>query len=643
MKSFFLTTVLCVSLSARVFSQSPGGVGTTNLRGWFDASTGVTLTGGVVSGWTDRAGIGNASQTTAGERPGQSTSAINYNTALTFDGANDNLDLADRMLSSVTALSAYAVATQSGTTGDTWGSVFNGQVNGPSWTGGGYGLVALNSGSTLHGFYVRDYNTKGVSFALSNNVTTIISGIWNGTTANAVQAYKSGTSAGTVAYTPGSVGDGGSTWIGCGDGANTDWCFYGNIAEIAVYNTGLGSGENSRILSYLAVKYGITMAINYVNSASSTIYATSGSYTNNIIGITRDDGSGLTQKQSKTPDDTVRIYLSTLASSNSANGGSFSSNLSHVMVGGTTGKMCNSASSATDVPASSGIIRRLEREWKVTNTNFGGTFSMDFKLNACAVVGSVNTSHLYLLIDDDGNFTSGTNTVVASGTGGITISYSSPVITVSGISTSLIPSGATRFISIGSNNSSTPLPVTLTRFEGSSAGIFNAIQWEAATESMFSHYELESSPDGLSFTKIHSVEARQDGEVNKTYRFSDYNFYEPVTYYRLRMVDLDGTSETSNIIAVSGGNKKTQIRLYPNPALSFINIVVSDINESKIVAEVTNLIGEKLMIKEFNLSRDVTGHELNLNLSNLRPGSYVVMLKNMQNDILAKEKFLKAE
>ena len=69
--------------------------------------------------------------------------------------------------------------------------------------------------------------------------------------------------------------------------------------------------------------------------------------------------------------------------------------------------MCNSLSTYTEVPASSGVVRRLDREWKVTNaaTNFlGGTFSMDFKLNSCAVVGSVTASDLRLMIDDDGDF-----------------------------------------------------------------------------------------------------------------------------------------------------------------------------------------------------------------------------------------------
>lgn len=642
-----MRTITCCFLFAfactHLFSQSPGGVGTTNLRGWFDASTGVTITGGAVSAWTDRAGVGNATQGTAGERPVETTAAINYNTALTFDGTNDNFDLTDRMNSTVTAVSAYAVASQSATTRDTWGSVLNGQANGPSWVGGGYGLVALNAGSTLHGFYIRDYNTRGVSFSVTNGVTTLMSGVWNGVTANAIQAFKNGSSAGTVAYTPGNVGDAGSTWIGCGDGSATNWCFYGHIAEVAIFNTGLNTTNNNQVLSYLAVKYGITMTINYLNSAGTTIYAPTGAYVNNIIGIARDDGSGLTQRQSRNADDTVRVYLSTLAASNSANAGSFSANLSHVMVGANTGKMCQTTASSAEVPVASGVLRRLEREWKVTNTNFGGTFSMDFRLNGCATPASVTVADLRLLIDDDGDFSTGTNNVVASGSSGITITYANPVITVSGISTALIPSGATRYLTIGSANIATPLPVTLTQFNGSRAGIFNALSWQSLSEEQFSHYELESSPDGINFSTITKQEPQANDGGVKTYRYSDYNFFEPVTYYRLKMVDLDGTSAFSKVIAVDGIWNNPRIQLFPNPATDRLNILVGEVNESKVKAEIYNLSGALVVTNEFVLSKTVGEQKLEMDLVTLQPGGYFLLLKNNQGTILAKEKFLKSK
>ncbi len=386
---------------------------------------------------------------------------------------------------------------------------------------------------------------------------------------NNVQSFKNGNAAGTVAYAPGSVGDGGSTWIGSGDGINTDWCFYGNIAEIAVFNTGLSVANNNKVMSYLAVKYAITMGINYLNSAGTTIYTTAGTYVNNIIGITRDDGSGLIQKQSRNYDDTVRIYVSTLAASNSANAGVFVDDLSHVITGADNGKMCAYGSTSVEIPAGYGIVSRLDREWKVTNTNFNGTFSMDFKLNSCAIPGSVNVADLRLLIDDDGNFAAGTNTAVASGSGGITISYSNPVITVSGISTALIASNSTQFITIGTVSGNSPLPVELINFSGEAKDAYVDLNWSTATEKNSSHFEVERSVDAASFTKIASVNSKAANGNSQSvlkYSASDNSPITNITYYRLKEVDKDNASVYSGIISVNYIKaKNVKFVVYPNP------------------------------------------------------------------------------
>ena len=614
MKTNSALVAFCI-LSKSLLSQSPGGVGTGNLRGWFDSGVGVTLTGGAVSAWTDRSGIGNASQTTAGERPTVTANSFNYNNALTFDGTNDNLDLADRMASGATGVSAYAVAMQTGSANDTWGSIFNGQVNGPSWTGGGYGLVALNAGNTLQGFYIRDYNTRGVSATITNNVPFLTSGVWNGTTANNVQAFRNGTSIGTVAYTPGSVGDGGSTWIGSGDGANNNWSFQGNIAEIAVFNTGLSTANNNRVMSYLAVKYGITLGIDYTNSAGTTIYSTTGAYTNNIVGITRDDGSGLTQRQSQIRSDSMRIYISTLAASNAANAGTFASNLSHVMVGANNSRMCSSSTTSAEIPSGFSINTRLAREWKVTNTNFGGTFSIDLRLNACAIPAGVTLADLRLLIDDDGNFAAGTNTAVASGAGGITITYANPLITISGISTSLIPSGATRFITIGSVNGGTPLPIELLSFVGiCNDERFVTLYWTTASELENDFFTIEKTSDGASYEVIGTIDGAGNSRTHKKYSFADNSNIEPLNYYRLKQTDLNGTNKYSPFISVSCKTNNSGLSIIPNPAKNEISI--SNL-EPGCEVSILNSLGQTMITK-----KNTSDSLLKLDVSDLPEGVY---------------------
>lgn len=624
----FITVSLLLVLSKAALSQSPGGVGTGNLRGWFDAGTGVTLTSGAVSNWTDRSTVGNASQGTAGNRPTVSTATLNYNDALRFDGVNDFLNIADRMLNTSTGVSAYAVARLIATTNDTWGSIINGQANGPSWTGGGYGLVALNSGNTLQGFYVRDYNTRGVSFSATAGVPFLTSGNWNGTTANNIEAFRNGSSAGTIAYTPGSVGDAGSSWIGSGDGANGNYCFYGDIAEIAVFNTGLSSANNNRVLSYLAIKYGITLGADYTNSAGTSIYTRTGAYSNNIIGLARDDGSGLTQKQSRNVDDSTRIYLSTLAASNSANGGSFSANLSHVMLGADNGNLCATNSTTAEIPSGLGIVKRIGREWKVTNTNFDGTFSMDFKLASCAVLGSINVSQLRLLIDDDGNFAAGTTSAIASGSSGITISYSNPIVTIAGISTSLIASGATRYLTIGSISGATPLPVKLKTFTAVRAGNTNLVEWTSASEVNFSHYELERSLNGLDFTSIAKVTpGSPEGLGSLKYSFNDAQQSYPIVYYRLKMVDVDGSVEYSKIVALGNVATHDKLNIFPNPSNDGIYITGSNLTSSLLTVNVSSFTGETVYVQKLNLpapGEDSSGQYISL--AKQPAGIYIVSI-----------------
>lgn len=547
--------ILLLFLSIQAAAQSPGGI-SGNLRGWYDASTGITLTGGAVSQWNDRSGNGfNATQGTSGSRPAN-TAQINYNTAIDFDGANDFLNISDLVATGTTGLTAFAVAQQSSTGGDTWGCVLLGQTNSSSWTGGGYGLTALSSGNTDFGFWVTAWNTNFVSYATTLSSPALMTGSWNGTTANNVQYFQNSTSRGTDAYTPGTVGDGGNSYIGSGVGSGTEFCFNGNIAEIAVYNTGLSSANVNRVESYLALKYGIPLSTNYVNSAGTTIFTTSSPYNDDIFGIGRDDGSGLIQKQSHPNDDSVRVFIGTLAASNTANTGAFSANHQYLMIGGNTGKL-----SATSSEMPSGVNTRIEREWKVTNTGFNSTFSFAMKLSAAGAPGSVNTAHLRLLVDDDGNFTNAT--VVNSG---ISFSYSNPVITVSGIDNTLIPANSTRYITIASAVASTPLPIELTDFRAWLCNQDVCLEWSTATETNNDYFELSRSRDALNWETVGKVNGNHTSFQKHDYSLVDEHPLPGISYYRLKQVDMDGTEETAPIIFVENDVVPAGPALYPNPA-----------------------------------------------------------------------------
>lgn len=99
----------------------------------------------------------------------------------------------------------------------------------------------------------------------------------------------------------------------------------GLVAEFIVYETILKEKEIARIETYLALKYGITLEKDYLNSLGKTIWNRKNDevYSNNIAGIGRDDHSALYQKQgtSSSTTDQLTIGVNNIARSNGENTG----------------------------------------------------------------------------------------------------------------------------------------------------------------------------------------------------------------------------------------------------------------------------------------------------------------------------------
>lgn len=224
-------------------------------------------------------------------------------------------------------------------------------------------------------------------------------------------------------------------------------------SEITIYNAALNDADVNKVESYLAIKYGITIDNSlggtngdYSNTNESLIWdADNGSaYHNQIIGIGRDDIEALYQKQSHTQDDTTRIYINTLAASNTLNAGTLSADISYVLIGNNAAR---NKSIEIELPSGIDLSMRIEREWKITNTNCSEDFNLDLNIPALSIEA---VSSLRLLVDDDGDFSSGTTTAYYNGDGsGLTISYTNSVLTISGISTAMIASNSTKYITIG--------------------------------------------------------------------------------------------------------------------------------------------------------------------------------------------------
>lgn len=102
------------------------------------------------------------------------------------------------------------------------------------------------------------------------------------------------------------------------------------------------------------------------------------------------------------------------------------------------------------------------------------------------------------------------------------------------------------------NNVST-LPIDLLNLNGKQMDDQINLTWKVANEKDFSHFEVQKSNNGKEFGAIGKVYANK----LSIYNHADFNPTEGNNYYRLKMVDIDGTSKLSQVISINfekGGN-----------------------------------------------------------------------------------------
>lgn len=114
----------------------------------------------------------------------------------------------------------------------------------------------------------------------------------------------------------------------------------------------------------------------------------------------------------------------------------------------------------------------------------------------------------------------------------------------------------------------TVLPVTLTAFRGEVAGPKHVrLTWDVAREENVSHYEVQRSTNGNDWNVLNDVAAAGNSEDALNYSFDDLNPDGLRQFYRLRMVDLDGTEEFSGIVITElDQTGERTVNTFPNPA-----------------------------------------------------------------------------
>lgn len=384
---------LCITLVHFTFAQSPGGV-RTSLRLWLKANDGPgsTTNNTAISQWNDKSGgARHATQGTAGNQPvynNNATNNINFNPVIDFTNTsyhNMSFSTSNPILSNGSGdFSVYIVCryeTAGGVTIVGHGSSVNNE--------------SMNAGMESSG--VARFHTYNDAWSPS------ASALVAGATVLATYGHNSGTRKlivdGTSMGTDPVAFNLTSTYsrLGANHTSATSSNFNGQLAEVIIYQA-LGS-EQSRVESYLAMKYGITKSGSYLSSNSTTVWnaITNSSYHNNVAAIGRDDASGLSQLQSRSIKTGVQPVIgnaSTITSLNTSHTDTFSADQSFLVWGSDNG--------STSFATSYALGTRMARTWKVQETGTVGTVKVGLRQSEIGTVNGLN-----LVVSSDATFGSG--------------------------------------------------------------------------------------------------------------------------------------------------------------------------------------------------------------------------------------------
>lgn len=166
------------------------------------------------------------------------------------------------------------------------------------------------------------------------------------------------------------------------------------------------------------------------------------------------------------------------------------------------------------------------------------------------------------------------------------------------------------------------LPVTLLFFQSEVNGDAVKLTWATATESNAAYFAVERSGDAKDFYEIGRLDAAGNSLSRKDYALLDKHPLVGRAYYRLKQVDIDGTTEYFNVKFVDFKGKKG-VLVYPNPLNTADEITLS-LNfaaEENSHVRVTDLSGHEIFTGIF------AGAKTSLP-SNLAKGSYIVTVAN---------------
>lgn len=174
------------------------------------------------------------------------------------------------------------------------------------------------------------------------------------------------------------------------------------------------------------------------------------------------------------------------------------------------------------------------------------------------------------------------------------------------------------------NNNSGALPLKLAGFWGEAEKTKNNLYIKIERQVNVREVVVERSEDGASFVSIGKLDA---ASISDRFSYADNNPAGGNNFYRLRIVDNDGSFTYSTTILLKAGLSRT-ISIYPNPILNEIGMNLSAVEAGRYTIQVSDLNGRLLLSKDYQVNAG--NRVISIPVTNFSKGSYFISVKDSQ-------------
>ena len=184
------------------------------------------------------------------------------------------------------------------------------------------------------------------------------------------------------------------------------------------------------------------------------------------------------------------------------------------------------------------------------------------------------------------------------------------------------------------------LPVSLTKFTGTKQNGVIKLIWQTDFEQSIKYYEVQKSNNGVDFKKIGIVNAVGNSTISQSYFYDDAEMLGNIFYYRLKIIEDNGTSKFSKIVIFRFDKGIITSTISPNPFYSFINVDFETDNAQNIIIRLYDMMGRVVKNSTLNSRKGINTVKVT-SLESLSSGSYIIEMiaggERVFKDILLKK------